>query len=314
MEFNQVRYFIALARTLHFTKAAEACHVSQPALTRAIQKLEQEFGGPLFYRERNHTQLTELGRLMLPSLERALDAARDAKQQAEVFQRRETSPLRIGLEHSVPAAELTPVFAALRRHSEEFDLSLDQGTQTVLCERLLAGDLDVALLVDGPEFSERLNRWALFDERYVLICPPDHRFADRPRVSVPDIAAEYLLLHEDPDCRVRRFVEALFEAHGVKPRRERFGATQEQIVEMVLASLGVSVVGERLPALSRLLARSIEADADRRTVMLATVAGRPFGPTPALFVKLMRARSWMPAETETDIDVPDATTRMRTRT
>src|ERR1700757_4487915 len=83
MELNQIRYFLTLARTLHFTKAAETCNVSQPALTKAIQKLEQELGGPLFLRERNHTQLTELGRLMLQPLERAYAATLEAKSQAE---------------------------------------------------------------------------------------------------------------------------------------------------------------------------------------------------------------------------------------
>ena len=85
-----------LAQTLHFTRAAEACNVSQPALTRAIQKLEQEFGGPLFHRERSHTQLTELGQLVLPSLERTLTASREARTQADSFRRRETSPLASG--------------------------------------------------------------------------------------------------------------------------------------------------------------------------------------------------------------------------
>jgi len=62
MELHQVRYYVALCKALNFTRAAEACNVTQPALTRAIQRLEEELGGPLFQRERNLTQLTELGR------------------------------------------------------------------------------------------------------------------------------------------------------------------------------------------------------------------------------------------------------------
>src|SRR5579871_6750840 len=71
MELFQVRYFLALTKTLNFTRAAETCHVSQPALTRAIQRLEEELGGPLLYRERSQTQLTALGRAMAPHLEAA---------------------------------------------------------------------------------------------------------------------------------------------------------------------------------------------------------------------------------------------------
>jgi LysR family transcriptional regulator, hydrogen peroxide-inducible genes activator len=79
MELNQVRYFITLCRTLNFTRAAEQCNVTQPAFTRSIQRLEDELGGALLFRERNLTQLTELGRAMRTHLETMLDAA-DAAQ------------------------------------------------------------------------------------------------------------------------------------------------------------------------------------------------------------------------------------------
>ena len=79
MEMQQVRYFLALSRTLNFTRAAEQSNVSQPALTRAIQQLEHELGGPLFHRERAKTHLSELGRIMLPYLESIHDQAQAAR-------------------------------------------------------------------------------------------------------------------------------------------------------------------------------------------------------------------------------------------
>lgn len=82
MEMHQIRYFLATARVLNFTRAADDCNVSQPSLTRAIQKLEDEFGGELFRRERSRTHLTDLGRQMLPHLERTLEAAHAAMQLA----------------------------------------------------------------------------------------------------------------------------------------------------------------------------------------------------------------------------------------
>ena len=75
MEMHQIRYFLAVAEELNFTKAAERCNVSQPALSRAIQALEQELGGPLFRRERSHTHLSELGRMVQPHLPRSSTAA-----------------------------------------------------------------------------------------------------------------------------------------------------------------------------------------------------------------------------------------------
>ncbi len=297
MELGQITYFVALARTLNFTRAAEACNVSQPALTKAVQKLEEELGGPLIHRERGNTQLTDLGRLMLPPLESAIASARDAKLQADAFRRRESSPLRIGLEHSVPASVLTPVLAAVRRHSQEIDMRLRQGSQTDLCQRMLDSELDVALMIDGPGTHERLHRWTLFVEHYMLICPPDHPFRDRERVSVIDLSEQSLLLHENADCPVRRFIGTLCEASGVKPRMQHLASSQEQIIEMVLASLGVSLAGERLPTPAALLRRRFEADPDHRSVILTAVAGRQLGPTPSLSLKLMRSRSWTAVDT-----------------
>ena len=82
MEIHEVRYFLAVCDTLNFTKAAEQCNVTQPALTRAIQKLEGELGGLLFSRERGNTHLTELGRLMQPHLEEVMARTAAAKEQA----------------------------------------------------------------------------------------------------------------------------------------------------------------------------------------------------------------------------------------
>jgi len=292
MELSQIKYFVALAQTLHFTKAAEICNVSQPALTRAIQKLEQELGGPLFHRERSHTQLTALGQTVLPSLERALAAARDARSQADAFRRRETSPLRIGLEYSVPTAVLTPILSVLRRQNTDIELTLRQGSQAQLCERMLAGEIDLSLMVNGADLPERLHRWELFAERYILLCPSEHRFRDQERVAVRELAEECLLLHEDAACPVRRFVADLFEQAGVRPRRQHFGNSLEQILEMVQASLGVSLAGESLPATAPVLRRPIEMEQPNRSIVLTVVAGRQLGPTPAMCIKLMRARAW----------------------
>ena len=97
MEMHQVRYFLAVCDTLNFTRAAKRCHVSQPALTRAIKKLEEELGGPLFRRERTLTHLTDLGRMMKPHLAQSLACARAALVTAQDFRRLEKAPLNLGI-------------------------------------------------------------------------------------------------------------------------------------------------------------------------------------------------------------------------
>jgi len=97
MEMHQVRYFLAVARHFNFTRAAEELRVTQPSLTRAVQKLESELGGPLFRRERSNTHLTELGRMMLPHLEAAFASAETAKRQAQRLQKRDIGALALGV-------------------------------------------------------------------------------------------------------------------------------------------------------------------------------------------------------------------------
>ena len=122
MELYQARYFINLAKTLNFTRAAEACNVTQPALTRAVQRLENEFGGPLLHRERNLTQLTELGRQLLPLIEQTYNAAETAKALALGFKQRADAPLRLGLGGAISAGLLAPVLGELQARLANFEL------------------------------------------------------------------------------------------------------------------------------------------------------------------------------------------------
>src|SRR5262249_39280010 len=97
MEMHQIRYFLAVCENLNFTRAAEACNVTQPALTRAVQKLEEELGGLLLHRERNHIRLTEFGQAMRPHLQNILSNTESATTTAKSFLTLEDAPLRLGV-------------------------------------------------------------------------------------------------------------------------------------------------------------------------------------------------------------------------
>src|SRR5689334_24985365 len=101
MEMHQIRYFLAVADELNFTRAAEKCNVTQPSLTRAIKLLEDELGGPLFHRERNNTHLTELGRRVEPHLRRVADAVSIAREEAGSFAKLAAPVLRLGVAQSI---------------------------------------------------------------------------------------------------------------------------------------------------------------------------------------------------------------------
>src|SRR5260221_11150132 len=108
MEMHQVRYFLAVARTFNFTRAAEECNVTQPSLTRAIKQLEAELGGDLFRREQPAAQLNELGQPMHPLHKQCNDAATGARQLASYFKTGEDGALRIALTHSDDPRPFTP--------------------------------------------------------------------------------------------------------------------------------------------------------------------------------------------------------------
>jgi DNA-binding transcriptional LysR family regulator len=291
MELFQVRYFLSLVKTLNFTRAAEACNVSQPALTRAIQRLEEEVGGPLLYRERNLTQLTQLGRALLPHLEAAYVAADAAAQQAVAFRRRDSAPLRLGLGNTLSAGLLTPVLRELRERLTGFELDLDEGGTDELFARLLDSTLDAAVLVEPERIPERLNRWPLFKERYVVICPSDHPLAALDEIPAEVLGKLSLLARSCPGCD---FEEAgrRFTAGVVRIDASHRGRSEDHIHHMVAAGLGIAFAVDRQPLAPGVVARPLAGAGVERRIIVSAAAGRQHGPGVAAFLKLMRARDW----------------------
>lgn len=112
MEMHQVRYFLAVARILNFTRAAEECHVAQPSLTRAIKQLEEELGGDLFRRERNFTHLTEFGLRMQPFLQQCFDSAMAAKSLASSLKSGAVTPLPLAVSNAVKSPWLLRIWSS----------------------------------------------------------------------------------------------------------------------------------------------------------------------------------------------------------
>ena len=108
MELHQIRYFLALEKTLNYTRAAEDCNVSQPALSRAIWQLEAELGGDLFRRERNLTHLTDFGQRLKPELQRCYESSQNAKVVAREFFKQGHAPLNIALARTIEMEALSP--------------------------------------------------------------------------------------------------------------------------------------------------------------------------------------------------------------
>ena len=145
MEMHQIRYFLAVCDLLNFTRAAERCHVTQPALTRAIQKLEEEIGGQLFRRERNSTHLTSLGELVRPHLQQVLEDSEAAMTTARSFLTMDGGSLRIGVMCTIGPLRFVGFLSQFHQTSPEIQLTMSEATPIALCDMLRAESVDVAI-------------------------------------------------------------------------------------------------------------------------------------------------------------------------
>jgi DNA-binding transcriptional LysR family regulator len=292
VDLVQIRYFLALAECLNFTRAAEQCNVTQPALTRSIQRLEDELGGALILRERSLTQLTELGRTMRPLLERTYGAAEEVRSTAKKLGRQDKAPLRLGLCSLATAAMLVPMLRELAGRFASFELTLMHGASTRMTEMLLQGELDAALLPEVEIEAERLNRWPLYEDNLVVLAPPGHRFADLDAVPIAALEGETVLVGTEEGCALRRALDRLCSSAGVQPQVRHRASSAESITHLIGAGLGVALAAGRHPLIDGVIRRPLATPAARHRIMLAAVAGRPPGRAADAFVKLARARNW----------------------
>jgi DNA-binding transcriptional LysR family regulator len=143
MEIHQVRYFLALAEELNFTRASERCNVTQPAMSRAIKLLEEELGGLLFHRRRESSHLTDLGHMVRPYFQSIQDQSRLAKRLSHEFVSK--WPLKLGIMTTISPEEIVDLIANIRSRHSVVELRLCDANAKDLRTNLLAGDLEVAI-------------------------------------------------------------------------------------------------------------------------------------------------------------------------
>jgi DNA-binding transcriptional LysR family regulator len=291
VELHQIRYFLALARSLNFTRAAEVCNVTQPALTKAVQKLELELGGVLIHRERHLTQLTDLGKLVLPQLERAYVAAESVRTLAVEFQRKEIAPLKIALASCVSAGMLEAPLVEIAKFMPGLQVELVEEEPDALCDLLLDGTVNAAIAGDElGELPMRIDHWNLVEERFLVLMPRGSAMAEL--TELPADMMETATWLERVGCvgynqRLRGIFGADVEAR-VGHRGRHLGHLQH----MVAAGLGLMLWPEHAPHLPSLVSRPIAGAALYRNIQLMVVAGRRYSPALEALVKIARVIDW----------------------
>ena len=289
MELHQVRYFLAVASTLNFTRAAEMCNVTQPALTKSVQKLEQELGGQLICRERQLTHLTDLGKAVLPMLEHALASTEAVRRRARQFQKKEVAPLTIGLAPSISASLILEPIAEIRKFVPGLHVELREEPQNRLVELLLEGEVNVALVGDLDDAPERIDNWMLFEERYVAVLAPSHELADLPAIGMEALREATIL--DNFNCDVVPKVNRLCFLDS-PPHHNHRANRNLHLQHLAAAGFGIILAPEHMPRLPSLKALPIEGNPVWQEVRLLAVQGRQYSPAVDAFVKVARQRDW----------------------
>ena len=290
MEMHQVRYFLAVARTLNFTRAAEECHVAQPSLTRAVRQLEGELGGDLFRRERPQAQLTELGQRMLPLLKQCYESALSARSLASAIKKGEVGSLRLAVSHTIDPSLVTPHVVELGKLFQGLELKLLRGNSAEVLEYLKRGEVELGLAGQLGEEWERLDGWPLFTEDLQLIVNSMHVFAGREGVPIDDLKEEKLMLRSY--CETTPGLIELLRAREFNVTRFHEVSADGDMLSLLEAGVGVALVPRSTQSPPALVRLAVEGAELRRTIYLYGVAGRQRTAVASAMMKMLRAYDW----------------------
>lgn len=290
MEMHQVRYFLAVARVLNFTRAAEECNVAQPSLTRAVRQLEGELGGDLFRRERPQAQLTELGQRMLPLLKQCYESALSARSLAQAMKRGEVGSLRLAISSSVDPGLVTPHVVELGKLFTGLELKLLRGTSDEVLEYLKKGEVELGIAGPVLEEWERLDRWPLLTESFHLAISNGHNLAKAKTITVDDLREERLMLRTY--CETTETLIDLLRAQDFDVTRFHEVSAESDLVSLLEAGFGVAFVPNSSPSPATLMRMTVNGIELERTIYLYGVAGRQRTAVAAAMMKMLRAYDW----------------------
>lgn len=249
MTLTELRYIVTLAREKHFGRAAEACHVSQPTLSVAVRKLEDELGVAIFERSRGHIQVTDVGQRIVDQSQRVLDQAGIIPDLAQDGKNQLNAPLKLGAIYTVGPYLFPHLLPALRQGAPDMALFIEESYTGVLRERLRRSELDaiiVALPFEEPEVVTK----PLYEEPFVVLLPREHPLAEQESVTSQDLLPHNLLLLGPGHCfrdqvlaNCPELADSMnFSHHSQVDGIVTEGSSLETIRHMVASGLGVTVL------------------------------------------------------------------------
>ncbi|MBF7053615.1 LysR family transcriptional regulator [Halomonas sp. KAO] len=245
MTLTELRYIVTLAQERHFGRAAERCFVSQPTLSVAVKKLEEELGVPLFERSKSTVQVTPLGEKIVEQAQRVLEQTSVIKELATAGRDQLASPLRIGAIYTIGPYLLPHLVPELARSAPQMPLYIEEGFTGSLRRKLRSGELD-AIIVALPFTETDVLTKALYEEEFEVLVPADHAWASRDSVHKEELLNERLLLLGEGHCFRDQILEACpaISQKLASPSNTLTaeGGSLETIRHMVASKLGITVL------------------------------------------------------------------------
>lgn len=246
MTLTELKYIVAVARERHFGRAAEACFVSQPTLSVAIRKLEDELGVQLFERGSSEVSVTPLGEQIIEQAQRVLEQANAVKEIAKQGKDPLAGPLRVGVIYTIGPYLLPPLVRHVIDDAPKMPLLLQENFTVKLLELLRQGDIDVAVLAE-PFPDQGLVTHAVYDEPFVVAVPKGHVLARRKTISSGELKEQTMLLLGAGHCFRDHVLEVCPEfsrysqaSAGIQKTFE--GSSLETIRHMVASGIGITVL------------------------------------------------------------------------
>ena len=246
MTLTELKYIVALAREKHFGRAAEACFVSQPTLSVAIKKLEDELEVKLFERSANEVTVTSLGEEIVRQAQSVLEQAANIKDIAKRGKDPLAGPLRLGVIYTIGPYLLPELVREAIRITPQMPLMLQENFTAKLLEMLRTGEIDCAIMAD-PFPDAGLATAPLYDEPFMAAVPSSHPLAKLTQVSSETLKKETMLLLGTGHCFRDHVLEvcpefARFSSDAEGIRKSFEGSSLETIKHMVAAGMGVTLV------------------------------------------------------------------------
>ena len=276
MQFNQIKYFLRTCDTLNFTHAAELCNVSQPSLSTAIQKLEEELGGDLFSRKGRNLTLTPLGVAMRVQLTQVEEAKNSAKSVASEIVRGVDNVIDIGLMCTLSPDRVLAAIATFIDETPNVEVLVHDIRESRVQELLLSGAFECAVMAHTESFPEKFEEYSLLEEHMLLAINDSHPLNKNVAIQLSDLHEHYYIDRLRCEFRESFFNEMATRNLRVKTviRSER----EDLIKESISQGIGMTIMPKNAAITSGLHTREINDLSVVRKISLVTVKDRELNP------------------------------------